>query len=378
MPQQIVDNVKITWNFISGAFVRLDSDINAEYLVTFQDGLTGEVYYETTIDGNSWCKCSVKYFVDWLITLRRNDSIFWQHKYNAKDENVLIEFDSHALGDIIGWFPYIEEFRKKHECNMYAGIISTQLFNNEYYPEITFVRPRLIKMSFYSELYARYRVGLYLNESKSSFDIDHHKDTFVGVPHQQICSDILGLEFREIKPIINEQPVPLLNQVCIATFASSQPKFWNNATGWQEVVSWLISRGYVVKLLGAEPNGYHGNYIPSGVIKIDSSNDIHVAIRELKQSKLFIGLGSGLSWLAWALNIPVVLISGFSNPSTEMQSNCIRISAPSNTCSGCYNRYIFKPSDWNWCPDQQGTTKQFECSKKITSNMVIQQLEKIL
>jgi autotransporter strand-loop-strand O-heptosyltransferase len=37
----------------------------------------------------------------------------------------------------------------------------------------------------------------------------------------------------------------------------------------------------------------------------------------LRHASFFIGLGSGLSWLAWASGIPVVLISGFSLPNSE-------------------------------------------------------------
>jgi hypothetical protein len=34
--------------------------------------------------------------------------------------------------------------------------------------------------------------------------------------------------------------------------------------------------------------------------------------------------------------------------------------------------------DWNWCPDHKGTERQFECTKSITSEMVIKELEKFL
>lgn len=37
----------------------------------------------------------------------------------------------------------------------------------------------------------------------------------------------------------------------------------------------------------------------------------------LHHASFFIGLSSGLSWLAWATHIPVVLISGFTLPVSE-------------------------------------------------------------
>jgi hypothetical protein len=32
--------------------------------------------------------------------------------------------------------------------------------------------------------------------------------------------------------------------------------------------------------------------------------------------------------------------------------------------------------DWNWCPDQKGTDRQFECTKSITGEYVIKEIEK--
>jgi len=42
------------------------------------------------------------------------------------------------------------------------------------------------------------------------------------------------------------------------------------------------------------------------------------------------------------------------------------------------SRNYLDPSDWNWCPDYKGTERQFECSKMITSNMVIEKIKGII
>jgi autotransporter strand-loop-strand O-heptosyltransferase len=95
------------------------------------------------------------------------------------------------------------------------------------------------------------------------------------------------------------------------------------------------------------------------------------------KSEAFIGIGSGLSWLSWALDVPTVLISGFSYKWAEME-DCIRIGAPIGKCEGCFNRIRLDAGDWNWCPDHKGTERQFECTKSITSEVVIKELEKFL
>jgi autotransporter strand-loop-strand O-heptosyltransferase len=94
---------------------------------------------------------------------------------------------------------------------------------------------------------------------------------------------------------------------------------------------------------------------------------------------MFIGLGSGLSWVSWALGKKTVLISGFSRPNCEM-TDCERIFVNDtlNTCNGCFNDFRLDPADWNWCPRHKGTSRQFECTKSIKPNTVIEKLSKFI
>ena len=119
-----------------------------------------------------------------------------------------------------------------------------------------------------------------------------------------------------------------------------------------------------------------GNYNPTGVTQHPEST-IESVIEQLKMSKLFIGISSGLSWLSWAVGTPTVIVSGFSEPYAEMKE-CVRITAPKMSCSGCFNRARLDPNDWHWCPDHKNTHRQYECSRNITSEMVIKELEKLL
>jgi autotransporter strand-loop-strand O-heptosyltransferase len=193
-----------------------------------------------------------------------------------------------------------------------------------------------------------------------------------------MCSDILGLEYKEIKPKLKRKNPSLekINQICIGVFGTAQSKFWNNPTGWQDVVNWLNNKGYTVRLISKEDDDYMGNKLPTGIIK-HPNGPIELVMDELKKSKAFIGIGSGLSWLSWALYTPTVLVSGFSYDWAEMQ-DCIRITTPTGKCEGCFNRLRLNAGDWNWCPDHKGTERQFECTKSITSEMVIKELEKFL
>ena len=116
-----------------------------------------------------------------------------------------------------------------------------------------------------------------------------------------------------------------------------------------------------------------GNWNPKGVVQQKPSSTVEL-IKVLQESEFFIGISSGLSWLAWASGIPVVLISGFTDVSLEPFDNVKRI-INKDVCNSCWSNYDFDAGDWNWCPVQKGTDKQFECSKSITSENVIKELE---
>jgi FkbM family methyltransferase len=166
-------------------------------------------------------------------------------------------------------------------------------------------------------------------------------------------------------------------QVAIAIHGTAQTKYWNNPFGWQNVVNHLKDKGYKVVLLSRESDGYMGNKHPKGIEKLPDG-PLSKVVEELQKSEVFIGIGSGLSWVSWATNTPTILISGFSEGYSETQDNVYRITSPEGKCSGCYNRYKLDAGDWNWCPDYKGTDRQFECSKSISAAQVIEVLEKLL
>jgi autotransporter strand-loop-strand O-heptosyltransferase len=204
-----------------------------------------------------------------------------------------------------------------------------------------------------------------------------NKSDFSKIPLQQAASDILGLDFEEIRPRIKSLE-PMKSEkpyICIANHSTAQSKYWNNPTGWQELVDYVKSLGYDVYLLSKEEDGYMGNKNPNGVIKVDGKSLEEIS-SILLGSKAFIGLGSGLSWLSWALGVPTILISGFSETYQEMKS-VYRIINES-VCHGCFARHTFDKGDWNWCPDHKNTDRQFECTKEISFEMIKPNVNKIL
>lgn len=170
---------------------------------------------------------------------------------------------------------------------------------------------------------------------------------------------------------------PKTQKAAIAIHGTAQAKYWNNPKGWQETVDYLNSKKYEVTLLSKEGRYFMGNIAPNNIKYLPEGSLMNL-ISELENSDLFIGIGSGLSWLSWMTGTPTILISGFSDSYTEPSINTYRITAPKDVCQGCFNTQRLDPGDWNWCPVNKNTPKQFECSKKISSKEVIKEINKII
>lgn len=364
-------NRRININYIDGAYVEILEDGDFLYHIQFINKDTNAIEYETNIKSNHWCAGAKKYKINWLIKIKGIDNDYFEEiEYNAKNKRVLIAYETKSLGDTLAFFPYVEKFRKENNCEVIVSTFHNYLFKNQY-PKIQFVEPG----STVPNLYALYRLGLFLRTDNGirQYDFEKHPSDPKPLPLMKLASDILGLEYEEIKPKLKKLGKYKRKRVCIGVHSTAQAKYWNNPTGWQDVTDYLTSKGYEVRILSKEEDGYMGNKNPIGAIQQPPS-DLEEIIRTLEESELFIGISSGLSWLAWAANVPTIIISGFTDDDLEPKNGVIRI-INKDVCTNCWGRHEFDAGDWNWCPDHKGTNRQFECSKSISSQDVIKQIE---
>ena len=291
---------------------------------------------------------------------------FERINFKTIKERHLIVFDSASLGDTIAWIPYVEEYRLKHGTHVILSTFWNNLFEKKY-PEIEFVKPG----STVYNIQKQYNIGWY-----TPWDPNKNPNNYKTIPLQQTASDILGLDFKEIKPKIvmpkGDREI-LEKYVCISIHSTCQTKYWNYSNGWQEITYYLLQNGYKVVLISKEEDGYMGNYYPKGIIDKHGLN-IEDTMNILKYSEMHITISSGLSWLSWAIDIPTIIISGFTSPWFESSQGIERV-FNSNVCNSCFNdpNIEFDKGDWNWCPRK----KDFECSKKITPDMVIKSINNI-
>ncbi len=369
------------FHFMKGAFLEVKSQDETEFEVNFFNHKTNELVYTTILKGGMWSAPSIKYFIKWRIEIfeKHTRKKVFEHIYNCKDKRVYIALGSKSLGDTLAWIPYIDEFRKLHGCKVICSTFHNDWLSPEY-PEIEFVKPGRVVPN----LYALYEIGWYYNE-EGDIDSNMNPKDFKQYPLQQTPCHILSLPYKEIKPKIyvkREDAKYKKPYVIIAPHGSKHASYWHYPKGWQRVINFLNKHGYKAMMVTKEPLGDDWNDSKLGgtlTNVIDKTGDFPLQQRftDIKNAKAFVGIGSGLSWVSWALNTPTILISGFSDPNSEMQ-DCYRIPAPPDVCSGCYNTQKLDAGDWEWCPFHKNTPRQFECGKNIHPEEVINNLKKIL
>jgi autotransporter strand-loop-strand O-heptosyltransferase len=356
----IENNVSFNMHFVQKAHFEINGNSNKKYQVSFLTG-KNELIYQTELSPGMWSAPSRTYFENWKILVNDSEKTL-EFNYDCTGKRVYISMDSSSLGDTIAWMPYIDEFRKKWNCQVITSTFWNKLFKNSY-PEVEFVEPGTVVHN----LYAMYVLGWFWDSNKEPEEPNT-------IPLQKSASNILGLDFKEIKPEIDfipkENPYKQ-KYVVIAPHSTSGLKYWNNPSGWQEVINYLNGSGYKVVNISKDSVEHYG-------VENLSDTSIEHTMNVIHHSDFMIGLSSGLSWLSWAIGKHVVMISNFTTSDHEFQSNCSRI-IDKSVCFGCWNKteFRFDKGDWNWCPVYKGTDRQFECHKKISGQMVINRIKSI-
>ena len=306
-------------------------------------------------------------------------------------KTVHIIFQSKGLGDTLAWFPYVEHFRVENKCKVKVFLPRQEM--------IPLLKPNYPEIEFLSEdEYIVPSIGRHFGQFGSldfklpmsadgiiSYKIGNGWDGRQHIPLQQSATEVLGLSFVEKRPNLyfKNYGRPMKEKyVCIGVHSGGpQLKYWNYPKGWDYVVRYLNHKGYKVLDIDLNEDQSRDGYInklPKGVIK-SQGKPLDERISELIHCEFFIGLGSGLSWLAWAVNKWVIMIHGMTKPWFEFQHKCIHVHND-EVCNGCWHRdeTLNLKGDWSVCPDHKGTDREFECSKEIDPTMVFSAIDKVI
>jgi autotransporter strand-loop-strand O-heptosyltransferase len=354
--------------------------------IRLRDIDTGNILFESENKGafvNSAKRWYVRFRIEiWSLDEGVEPREVLKHDFDTSGQDILIQFPVGTLGDILAWFPYAARYAAAHPGARVTCALSSLIIPilRDAYPHIELVtHEEVLERKIADSAYASYCLGLFFDDTPC----DWQPTDFRHVGLHRTAGYILGVDPAEAPTSLalpdDSRPIAE-SYVCIAVQSSTQSKYWNNPHGWRDVVAHLKSRGY--RVICIDQKAVHGsglvwNHIPHGAEDETGDRPLAERARWLKHAAFFIGLSSGLAWLAYAAGTKVVLISGFTHPNNEFDTPYRVINW--HACNSCWNdvRVRFDHHDFLWCPRHKDTPRQFECTRLITSAQVLRIIETI-
>ena len=275
----------------------------------------------------------------------------------VKETNPIIILKTSALGDTISFMPYADEYARR--LGIKCDVVSNFGF-------------------LYEGLYQNVNI-IQMPDDLSTYTDIICCDYIYDLPLQLGFAKQLGLaDMGKIRPQLKKsgKSSPLNKKyVCFSSHSTAQAKHWNNNNSWEKLCDMLQKKGLVPVCIDRYYSfGSEGNWneIPKNCM---NKTGMHLTemMHWIEHCEFFVGLSSGLSWVAHALDKKVVVISGVTKKDNEFDDDCIRIHR-NDVCNSCFNtpeKFPFDPGDWFWCPEHKGTSRQFECTKKISAKQVM-------
>lgn len=377
-----VDGIRFDFN--CGVRIMVPHGAKRKYRVQYWDDESGQRLYDGVVKAGDRLQGGNLYFRRYFLKIddaATGDTLFI-HRFSLEGQVVIIRIPVTTIGDTIAWFIPVEDFQRIHGCRVLVCMSKhmRRLFEGAY-PDLAFIDEDEM-LSCYS--YAHYQLGVDLEGKDDLMPYDWRL-----APLHWVGSSILGLDPRQY-----ENRPPRLDYdigkreiqepyVCIASMASGGCKLWMNPYGWEAVVDFLKQCGYRVlcidgqRITGAGLIYQRTPHNAEDFTGTGKGKTLQDRAAMIHHADFFIGLGSGLSWLSWAIGRPTVLISGFSQPYCEFHTPYRVINT--NVCHGCFNdpQFTFDSGDCFWCPRFKGTDKHLVCSLSITPAQVIRAITRI-
>ena len=360
-----IDGVKLDFNF----GLRLEVPAG-NWRVRISDFDSGVIFFDKLVSDVRLISFE-HYYIHWQVELYLDGVKTFSHVMDLTGRKILISIPKIGMGDIIAALPYVQEMKRRY--NAEVSMILPQFlseFAAYFYPDIA------QENEFTYKHYATFYISMPFN-ILPVWSVDMRN-----CPMERMAGVALGINTLPPKPIFEPNMAPVTDDpyVCIAVQASIAKKGWLYPNGWDIVVSYLKSLGYRVFCIDRDAENLDKN-LGITISKPQAAEDFtgNISIMEranmLYYAEFFIGLGSGLAWLADAVGCPAVVIAGFSQDWCEFYTP-YRV-ANRLVCHGCFNdvRVAYMKEK---CPYHAGTEREWECQKKISPRQVINAVESLI
>ena len=327
------------------------------------------VYSASDLQTGHWYQPSRHWWTEWTVKLYTDDRLVHSERLSLEDKALTINMASSSLGDTIAFMGQLHAVMYTHKPKrLYVKTHKPWLFDEQWYSE------RGIEFIDHTEpdQGALMTVGVFYT-MEEPWQRHEHKYDWRQIALGKIAADRIGVEFTEQRPhlaarfLIKNQDKKRAS-IVIATQSTAKAKYWNNPTGWQETIDWCNQKD--IRVLHASKEGTE----LTGIEQLPEP--LEAVALAINNADMFIGISSGLSWFAWALGAKVTVISGFTDPYVEF-ADATYVNNH-QVCHGCWGWDTFDKGDWNWCPRWKGTPREFECTKTIGSERVIDIINKDL
>ena len=358
-----IDGLRLDFNF----GLRLDVP-EGNFRVRIGD-VDGQTFFDEKVSDVRLVSVE-KYFIRWRVEVFKGDEKIFEHVLDLNGQSVTVVFgEGLGLGDKLAFLPYLNALREFHGCRV-SVMLTAELkeFVAHVYPQIEQIDA--VTFDGYATFYPLTTFGDF-----PTLPVDLRNE-----PLERIGGAVFGIPFVPDKPTFKPTSPPVTDEpyVCIGVQAAVARKGWLHPHGWDIVVAYLQSLGYRVFCIDRDKfNGDGDIEIRTPAQAEDFTGDFSIMHRAnmLYHAEFFVGLSSGLSWLANAVDCPVVMICGFSRDWSEFYTPW-RV-ANRLVCNGCVNDLrvdYFRTR----CPYHANTPREFECQKKISPRQVLDAIERLI
>src|SRR5580692_5958431 len=192
----------IRFDFNQGARLVLPNRTEGKWRVRLRDLDTGNILFQSENQGafvSSAKRFYVRFSVEvWSLDADGTATSVLSHDYDARDQDILIQFPIGTLGDILAWFPYAPRFAEQHGCRLICAMSELLIpLLRDAYPAIRFVtHEELTEQKLADTVYATYCLGLFFDDK----DFIHQPTDFRHVGLHRTAGYILGVDSAEEAP----------------------------------------------------------------------------------------------------------------------------------------------------------------------------------